>query len=267
MTHEPRDPTEPEERELDDPDFVPPDPDEPPPIELWRVVGDVPPWGTMLLLLGWGVVFALMAGRGELGDSAANVARGASITQRDAWDASWRLLASTFLHSGPAHVLFNAAAMLIYGPTVERIFTRSSFWIVYAGGGALASLASLAWRLSRHGEGLSLSIGASGAIFALGGALIASAVRLRHRLAPGRARALGAAILFLMLPALASGFEKLGTDNVAHAAGLAAGALFGAVLPLSPRLVASPIPVTLRALGALSALALAFSLGRVLLGR
>jgi rhomboid protease GluP len=164
------------------------------------------------------------------------------------------------------HAIMNAAALLIYGPAVERIFTRSGFWIVYVLGGACASLASLVWRLSRYGEGASLSIGASGAIFALGGALIVSAIRVRHRLAPGRARALGAAILFLLLPGLASGFERIGTDGVAHAGGLVAGAGLGAILPLSPRLAGASIPPALRALGAVSALALALSLGRVLFG-
>jgi rhomboid protease GluP len=201
-----------------------------------------------------------------MGDSAAYLARGASLTQRDALDASWRLLASTFLHSGPGHLLFNAAAMLVYGPAVERIFTRSGFWIVFAAGGAAASLASLAWRLSRYGIGPHLSIGASGAIFALGGAVLVSAIRLRGRLAPGRARALGAAILFLMLPALAGGFQKLGTDNAAHAGGLIAGALLGAILPLNPRLVGTPVPVAVRVLGWLMMVVLAICLARVLVG-
>jgi len=257
----PPDPDEPP-----DPGYVPPDPDEPPAIELWRAVGDVPPWGTMLLLLSWGSVFALLAWRHELGSSPAYLAHGASVTQRDALDASWRLLASTFLHAGPAHVVLNAATMLVFGPAVERIFTRWGFAIIFAGGGALASLASLAWRLSRYGVGPHISIGASGAIFALGGALLAGAFRLRGRLASGRARALGAAILFLALPALANGFEHHGTDNAAHAAGLVSGVLLGAVMPLSERLGGSGAPMPVRLLGALAVIALAISFVRVFTG-
>lgn len=259
-------PDEPDPQDFTDAGFIEPDPDEPQPVELWRTVGDVPPWGTMLVLLGWGLVFALFAVRGEVGNSAAYLAHGASVTQRDALDASWRLLASTFLHSGPGHLLFNAAAMLVYGPAVERIFTRWGFWIVFAGGGACASLASLWWRLSRYGVGPHLSIGGSGAVFALGGAVLVSAIRLRGRLAPGRARALAAAILFLLLPALAGGFQKLGTDNAAHAAGLAAGAVLGAMLPLNPRLVGAPVPAAARFLGGIAAVALALTLARVLIG-
>ena len=256
----------PEIPELEAAGFVPPDPDEPPPVELWSAVGDVPPWGTGLLLLAWAAVFALLAARHEIGDSTAYLLWGASATGLTPLDSAWRLLASTFIHAGAAHVFFNATSMLIFGPAVERIFTRWAFWIVFALGGAAASLASLLWRASQNGPGLSLSGGASGAIFALGGALLAGAFRLRRRLAPGRARALGAAMLFLLGQGLVSGFTRLGTDNVAHAAGLVAGAAFGLLVPLSARLGGPRPGLAVRSLGVVSGLALALSLALALRG-
>jgi membrane associated rhomboid family serine protease len=272
---DPRDPVEPvdpaESAEsgsigFEDAGFLPPDPDEPPPVELWSAVGEVPPWGTALHLLAWAAIFALLASRGQVGDTAVYLLWGANATGLAPPDTAWRLLASTFVHAGAAHVFFNATSMLIFGPAVERIFTRWAFWIVYALGGATASLVSLLWRTSQHGAGLNLSVGASGAIFALGGALLAGAFRLRHRLAPGRARALGAALLFLLGQGLVSGFTRLGTDNVAHAVGLVAGAVFGAVVPLSARLGGPRPGLAIRALGALCALALALSLALALRG-
>jgi membrane associated rhomboid family serine protease len=261
-TPEPPESPEPETDMLEpeDPGYIPPDPDEPPPVELWSVVGDVLPWGTMLLLLSWAAMFALLAIRREIGDTAAYAAFGASIAQRGMLAGSWRLLASTFLHGGVAHVFFNATSMLIFGPTVERIFTRWGFWIVYAFGGAAASLASIAWRLARHGAGPSMSVGASGAIFALGGALLVGAWRLRHRLAVGRARAMGAALLFLIVQSLAAGLTEHGTDNAAHAGGLLAGALLAGVVPLNVRLGGAPAGFPVRFFGALGLLALAASL-------
>jgi len=256
--------TEPPDRdELDfelESDFVPPDPDEKPPVELWSAVGDITPWGTALLLLAWGGVFAALAFRREIGDTEALFAWGASACGLDARDTAWRLLASTFLHAGMAHVFFNAVSMVIFGPAVERLFTRWGFAVIYAGGGALASLASLAWRSAQHPTGLNISVGASGAIFALGGALLASAYRVRHRLAVGRARAMGGALLFLIGQSLAAGFTRNATDNVAHAAGLVAGALIGLVVPLSPRLGGPTPGLVMRALGTLAALALAIAL-------
>ena len=259
------DPLDPDDLEVE-PGFVPPDPDEPPPLELWSAVGDIPPWGTALLLFSWAAVFAAIAFRREMGDSQALFAWGASAPRLGALETAWRLLASTFVHAGLAHVFFNATSMLIFGPAVERIFTRSGFWAIYAAGGALASLASLVWRAARHPIGLSISVGASGAIFALGGALLVSAWRVRHRLAPGRARALAGALLFLLGQGLAAGFTRNATDNAAHAAGLAAGALAGALVPLSPRLGGPAPGLLMRSLGTLAALALALSLALAVRG-
>jgi rhomboid protease GluP len=252
-------PADPETPELE-PGYVPPDPDEPPPVELWSAVGDVTPWGTALLLLAWAAVFATMVFRREIGDPDALFAWGAAAPRLGPADTAWRLLASTFIHAGAAHAFFNATSMLIFGPAMERIFTRWGFWLVYAAGGALASLASLIWRAQRIGHGLSISVGASGAIFALGGALLVSAYRVRHRLAPGRARAMGGALLFLVGQGMAAGFTRHATDNAAHAAGLMAGALFGAVIPLSPRLGGPTPGLGMRVMGTLGALALAASL-------
>jgi rhomboid protease GluP len=255
----------PETDELD-PGFVPPDPDEPPPVELWSAVGDLPPWGTALLVFSWAVVFAILAFRREVGEADALLAWGANATGRGGADAAWRLLASTFVHAGIAHVFFNAVSMAIYGPAVERIFTRSGFWLIYAAGGAIASLASLAWRAGRQPHTLSIGVGASGAIFALGGALLVSAWRVRHRLAVGRARALAGALLFLIGQGFAAGFTRHATDNVAHAAGLVTGALLGAVTPLSPRLGGAAPRWWMRALGAIAALGLATSLALAVRG-
>ena len=249
-----------------DPGYLPPDPDEPPPVELWSAVGDIPPWGTALLLFAWAAVFAAIALRREIGDPQALFAWGASAPRLDVLDTAWRLLASTFVHAGVAHIFFNATSMLIFGPTVERIFSRWGFWVIYAGGAAAASLASLVWRALRHDAGLSISVGASGAIFALGGALLSSAYRVRHRLAPGRARALGGALLFLIGQGLAAGFTRHATDNAAHAAGLVAGAVLGTMVPLSPRLGGAATDRLMRVLGTIAALALAVSLALAVRG-
>jgi membrane associated rhomboid family serine protease len=249
-----------------EPGYLPPDPDEPPPLELWSAVGDVPPWGTALLLLSWAVVFTLMAVRGELGDTARMVAWGASLAGPGADHAAWRLLASTFLHGGAAHVFFNAATMLAFGPTLERIFSRAGFALIYALGGLAASEASVLWRTWRDPDRFSVSVGASGAIFALGGGLLAAAFRLRHRLAPGRARALAGAMLFLLGQGLVAGVTRNGTDNAAHAAGLVAGGLLGLVAPLGERLGGPPTGWPMRVLGTLAALALIAAFAMALRG-
>lgn len=234
MTGDPPRPPETLDPPQPDPYAWPADPDETPPLDLWGTVGDVQPWGTLIVLVGWSAMFALSGAVSAFATPDGAFALGATRIGTPFLDTSWRLVASTFLHSGVAHLFFNAASLLVQAPAVERIFTRTRFWIVYTLGGIAASAGSLAWREAV--DSASLSVGGSGALFALGGAVLAAIVRLRKQLSPTRARALAAALLFLTAPGFASGYARPGTDNAAHAAGLACGVVLGALLPLDPRL-------------------------------
>jgi len=265
VSDEPRDVDKPEAEAsgaLEDQGFVPPDPDEPPPLELGRV-GDVLPWSTSAVLLAWGLVFLWFAVRGQMGLDQAFLAWGANTSGRPPLETAWRLLASTFLHAGAAHVGMNGLSLLLFGSSVEAVFSRPAFWMVYTGGGAAAGAGSLAWHAWRYGDAAYTSVGGSGAIFALGGALLASAIRLRGKLAVGRARALAAGALFLLTQSLVAGFSHLGTDNAAHASGLVAGCVLGVMLPFSERLGGPRLGWPLRTAGVLAALtalaALAFA--------
>ena len=262
MSDDPREPVAPAEPGLDwdEAGFVPPDPDEPPPVELGRV-GDVQPWSTASVLLAWGLVFLWFSVRHQMEWNEAYLAWGANVGGRPPAETAWRLLASTFLHAGAAHVAMNALSLLLFGSSVEAVFSRWSFWTVYVVGGSAASAGSLAWHVWRHGGAAGISVGGSGAIFALGGALVASAIRLRSRLAVGRARALAAGALFLLTQSLVAGFSHLGTDNAAHASGLVAGFAIGVMLPVSERLGGSRVSTLVRFAGAVSALLALLALG------
>ena len=257
VSDEPRDPLPPAGEpgiDIDEAGYVPPDPEEPPPVELGRV-GDVLPWSTSAVLLAWALVFFWFASRAQMELSPAYLAWGANVDGRPPGETAWRLLASTFLHAGAAHVGMNAVSLLLFGSSVEAVFSRWTFWIVYAFGGAAASAGSLAWHAWRHPGTMRMSVGGSGAIFALGGALLASAIRLRGRLAVGRARALAAGALFLLTQSLVAGFSHLGTDNAAHASGLLAGFAIGAMLPVSERLGGGRTPAVVAVTGGLAAAA------------
>ncbi len=240
--------------------------EEPPVVELWRAVGDVTPWGTMLMLFAWALVFALTAWRQELGVADALVMRGANAAPGGVVDALWRSLASTFLHASMSHVFFNALTLLVLGQAAERVFARGGFPFVAALGGSLASFGSLAWRTHAAPGAPGIAIGGSGLVFALGGALLVAAVRLRRYLAVGRARAFAAVIMLLVLPGLASGFERFGTDNAAHTAGILAGFVLGACIPLRAALGGPPRSITTEVLGVLAGLALLLTLLLVLRG-
>lgn len=83
----------------------------------------------------------------------------------------WRLLTSCFLHANILHLLFNMYALILVGKLTERLFGNWFFLLIYLGCGITASLTSLWIHPSIT------SVGASGAIFGLYGALVGYLLR------------------------------------------------------------------------------------------
>jgi len=80
----------------------------------------------------------------------------------------WRLLTYMFMHGGILHIAFNMWCLWDLGALAESLYGRVTYGAIYIITGAGAGLASVAWN-----PGV-LSVGASGAIFGLYGALIAT---------------------------------------------------------------------------------------------
>src|SRR6266436_5458653 len=80
----------------------------------------------------------------------------------------WRLVTSMFLHGGPMHILFNMWWLWDLGALCESLYGHTTFAAVYLISGIAGSLASVWWHPAVP------SAGASGAIFGIVGALIAS---------------------------------------------------------------------------------------------
>ena len=80
----------------------------------------------------------------------------------------WRLLTCVFIHGGLLHIGFNMWCLWSLGRLAESVYGHWTFAVVYLITGLAASLASLIWNPAI------LSVGASGAIFGIAGALIAS---------------------------------------------------------------------------------------------
>ena len=128
----------------------------------------------------------------------------------------WRLITAGFLHGSIIHLLFNVYILWVLGSQLENIVGKAKFIIIYFGsllGGSLAS-----YLFSPSG---SYSIGASGAIFGLMGAM----------LVVGRKRNLDISqITTLVVINVVIGFVLSGIDWRAHLGGLAAGGLLTWVL-------------------------------------
>ena len=233
------------------------EPEEKPPLDLWAAVGGERPWATLLLVFSWCVVFMAMGMAHVAGNVNAELRWGGLPTPALASPSAWRWLAYTAVHANIGHLASNAFVMLVLGQAVERIFTRAHLLLLFVLGAIGGAAGTLAWERFAHPEQSIVSVGASGAIFALGAALLVAAWRLRDKLAVSRARALAASVLWLVVPGLFVGFQQPHVGNAAHVGGFVAGAALGAVLGLDPRLgVGAPTALT-RWGGTLAALALA----------
>ena len=128
----------------------------------------------------------------------------------------WLLITAGFLHGSIIHLLFNVYILWVLGSQLENIVGKVKFIIIYFGsllGGSLAS-----YLFSPFG---SYSIGASGAIFGLMGAM----------LVVGRKRNLDISqITTLVVINVVIGFVLSGIDCRAHLGGLAVGAFITWVL-------------------------------------
>ncbi len=146
----------------------------------------------------------------------------------------YRLFTAMFLHGGLAHVLFNMYALYIVGSTVEPIFGRLRFSLIYFLGGLAGSALSLAL-----GDPLSPSVGASGAVFAI---FAAEAAHLyQHRGVYANVKGRLRHMLFLIGMNLVIGFfPGSRIDNWGHIGGVIGGFLLA--WRIAPRLSRPAIP-------------------------
>lgn len=133
----------------------------------------------------------------------------------------YRLLTAAFLHGGTLHLLFNMLALYLLGPALEAALGRVRFLALYllsALGGSITSYALA--------SPLQPSLGASGAIFGLFGAMLIVSRRLRADVA-GIAVVLGINLVL--------SFTIPNIDWRAHIGGLVVGAIIAAGFAYAPR--------------------------------
>lgn len=135
----------------------------------------------------------------------------------------WRLLTNCFIHIGIIHLLMNMYALVYIGMLLEPFLGRLRFLVAYLLTGIAASAVSLWW------HDLTISAGASGAIFGMYGVFLAL---LTTNLIEATARkamlsSIGIFVGYNLLFGL-----KGGIDNAAHIGGLISGIAIGyAVIP------------------------------------
>lgn len=83
----------------------------------------------------------------------------------------WGIVTSMFLHDGFFHIFANMFTLYFFGSYVHRLLGSRKFLITYFGGGILGGIFFVTLGTLLNPDSLALAIGASGAVFALGGAL------------------------------------------------------------------------------------------------
>lgn len=131
----------------------------------------------------------------------------------------YRLVTSMFLHFGLDHLVNNMLILLFLGDMLEHLAGRFRYLLIYLGGGIAGNILSVLWDM-RSGS-FAVSAGASGAVFAVIGALIFVVLRNRGRIEGMTGRRL----IFMAALSVLEGLTSSGIDNSAHIGGLAAGFL------------------------------------------
>ncbi len=136
----------------------------------------------------------------------------------------WRILASNYVHGGIIHIALNMWCLWNLGVLAERIFDRWTYILTYTACGIAGSLASL-WI-----HPMEVSVGASGAIFGIAGALITALYLGKLPVPPAAVRGTLKSLLTFAAYNLFFGAVVGVVDNSAHIGGLLAGLAIGAVL-------------------------------------
>lgn len=145
-----------------------------------------------------------------------------SVLQYGEW---WRIFSAAFLHVNEAHIALNMLALYSLGREVEWIFGKTRFALIYVvaiAGSGLAVIYFADYRTS--------TLGASGAIYGLFGAILAVGVRLGR---PGRA------VIMSVVPVLVLNlvftFSIPGISAPGHVGGLITGFLATLVIFMGAR--------------------------------
>ncbi len=140
----------------------------------------------------------------------------------------YRLLTAVFMHFGIEHIINNMLVLFVIGGYLERALGHVKYLVFYLCCGVGSNWISLYFR---DPEVLTVSAGASGAIFGVVGGLLYAVAVNRGKLDDLS----GKQLIIMLVCSLYLGFTSSGVDNTAHISGLVLGMLLGFLLYRRPR--------------------------------
>ena len=137
---------------------------------------------------------------------------------------TYRLFTCMFLHFGIYHIANNMLVLFVLGQRREPVLGKVKFILVYLLGGLGGNIFSLLMETKK--AEYAVSAGASGAVFAVMGAMLYVVIRSR-----GRIQDISVRQMMIMAGfSLYFGFTSTGVDNAAHVGGLVCGFILAALL-------------------------------------
>lgn len=142
----------------------------------------------------------------------------------------YRILTAMFMHGDFSHLMNNMLVLLFVGDNLERAAGKLKYLFIYFGAGIVAGLTSVSYNMwkdyGQYTESATYSIGASGAIFGVVGAVLFIVVINRGRLENINTRQM----VFFVIFSLYGGIANTHIDQAAHVGGFLAGIIFAALL-------------------------------------
>lgn len=139
----------------------------------------------------------------------------------------WRLITYNFVHIGLLHIGLNMWCLWDFGSFCESLYGPWTYGAIYLLSGVSGGLACLIFTPG------AVTAGASGAIFGLVGALIASLYLGEFSMPRALIQARLRSVAIFAAYSLIFGFVAGGISNAAHLGGLAAGLVMGAVVAVA----------------------------------
>jgi membrane associated rhomboid family serine protease len=106
-----------------------------------------------------------------------------ALTPSEVWSQPWQIITSVFTHYDVFHIFANMFTLYFFGMAIVQLLGTRRFWIIYIAGGIIGSLFFIALA-PITGDEFASAIGASGAVFALGGALAVLRPQMRVMIFP-----------------------------------------------------------------------------------
>ena len=136
----------------------------------------------------------------------------------------YRLFTCMFLHFGISHLANNMLVLFVLGQRLEPVVGKIKFILIYLLGGLGGNVISLLADVKKNEY--AVSAGASGAVFAVMGAMIYVVIWSHGQIQDISTRQ----ILIMAAFSLYFGFTSTGVDNAAHVGGMIMGFLLAVLL-------------------------------------